>query len=203
VHRCRFVDFTPAAITALAFPPLQPPSALLSAKQKDKGKAKSSQDYSIAKYGTLAVGRANGNIELCEWTGKDGEKEARQAWVVRKVSFVTLLCETCTKKIQTFSGPYPSKVDSLAFAIRFPNPASAGNVPTLSDLRLFSAGGGSELLEWDLGRSCIKASALINACLQTSTQQPLMLLSAYHQFPGWCHLVLCSQSSVDTPCFRL
>lgn len=29
-------------------------------------------------------------------------------------------------------------------------------VPTLSDLRLFSSGGGRELLEWDMERSCIR-----------------------------------------------
>jgi U3 small nucleolar RNA-associated protein 4 len=80
VHRCRFVDFTPAAITALAFPPLNLPSP----RPANKGKAKLSPTYSVARFGTLAIGRANGNIELCEWTGTQGENQAPQAWAVRK-----------------------------------------------------------------------------------------------------------------------
>lgn len=70
VHRCRFVDFLPSAITALAFPPWPLP--------KDKGK----KPASSAKFGTLAIGHANGNIDLCEWTG---DTQSAQAWVVRKV----------------------------------------------------------------------------------------------------------------------
>lgn len=76
VHRCRFVDFTPAGVTALAFPPLPLPSL--------KGK-KAAVIRHAMKFGTLAVGRANGNIEISEWTGSDGELEAPQAWVVKKV----------------------------------------------------------------------------------------------------------------------
>ena len=78
VHRCRFVDYTPSAVTALAFPPLPLPSA------KAKGK-KTAVVREALKFGTLAVGRANGNIELCEWTGSEQELEAPQAWVVNKV----------------------------------------------------------------------------------------------------------------------
>ena len=75
VHRCRFVDFAPSAVTALAFPPLPLPSS----------KGKGSEIRQALKVGTLAVGRANGNIELCEWTGTEQELQAPQAWVVRKV----------------------------------------------------------------------------------------------------------------------
>lgn len=77
VHRCRFVDFTPSAITALAFPPLALPSV--------KNKKADVPNHPL-KFGTLAVGRANGNIELCEWTGEERQPQAPQAWVVRKVS---------------------------------------------------------------------------------------------------------------------
>lgn len=76
VHRCRFVDFTPSAITALSFPPLPLPSV--------KGKKKAAIRKQLA-FGTLAVGRANGNIELCEWTGLEHEQQAPQAWVMKKV----------------------------------------------------------------------------------------------------------------------
>ncbi len=75
VHRCRFVDYTPSAVTALAFPPLPLPSV----------KGKNSVVRKALKFGTLAVGRANGNIELCEWSGSEHELQAPQAWVVRKV----------------------------------------------------------------------------------------------------------------------
>jgi U3 small nucleolar RNA-associated protein 4 len=81
VHRCRFVDFNPAAITALAFPPLNLPLV----NPVNKGKAKHVPAYSTARFGTLAVGRANGNIEIYEWTGGPGENQAPQAWAVRKV----------------------------------------------------------------------------------------------------------------------
>lgn len=83
VHRCRFVDFQPAAITALAFPPLPLPRPSL----KGKEKARWTRGY---KFGTLVVGRANGDIELGEWTGDTrgnvNDVEAAQAWVVRKAS---------------------------------------------------------------------------------------------------------------------
>lgn len=74
VHRCRFVDYLPAAITALAFPPLPLPSS--------KGKAKSTPPL---KFPHLAIGRANGNIELAEWSNHNPIEKAPQAWVVLKV----------------------------------------------------------------------------------------------------------------------
>ena len=76
VHRCRFVDFAPSAVTALAFPPLPLPSV--------KGK-KAATSQGFPGFGPLVVGRANGNIELCEWTGSEQELQAPQAWVVSKV----------------------------------------------------------------------------------------------------------------------
>lgn len=75
VHRCRFVDYLPAAITALAFPPLPLPSL--------KGKAKATSPF---KFPHLAIGRANGNIELAEWSNNNPIDQAPQAWVVSKVS---------------------------------------------------------------------------------------------------------------------
>ncbi|KAF8807204.1 WD40 repeat-like protein [Phlegmacium glaucopus] len=132
VHRCRFIDYTPSAITALAFPPLPLPSV--------KGKKKTTAGKQSFKFGLLAVGHANGNIDICEWMGAERDIQCSQAWVVRK----------------TLPGPYPSKVDSLAFVIRHPEDLEEDAVPTLSDLRLFSSGGGRELLEWDLERSCIR-----------------------------------------------
>ncbi|KLO20437.1 WD40 repeat-like protein [Schizopora paradoxa] len=131
VHRCRFVDYSPAAITAIAFPPLALPSAK-TFKQKSRPN----------RFGTLAIGRADGNIEICEWSGTTNEAQAEQGWTLSKMLF----------------GPIPSKVDSLVFSLRNPHLHSSNEVPKLSDLRLFSAGGGSELLEWDLMRGTILRS---------------------------------------------
>lgn len=77
VHRCRFVDYTPSAITAITFPPLPLPS--ISHKDKNPSINQSSR------FGTLAVGRANGNIDLCEWAGGERDQQSSQAWVIRKV----------------------------------------------------------------------------------------------------------------------
>ncbi|KAJ4476737.1 WD40 repeat-like protein [Lentinula aciculospora] len=129
VHRCRFIDFDPSTITALAFPPLRLPSI-----KRPKHFSK------YLEFGTLAIGRANGNIDMCEWTGPKNESQSKQAWVIRK----------------TLPGLYPSKVDSLAFVIREPHTIMEDQVPSTSDLRLFSSGGGSELLEWDTESSTIR-----------------------------------------------
>ena len=80
VHRCRFVDYAPSAITALAFPPLPLPSVKGIKKKTTTGK----QSRSF-KFGLLAIGHANGNIDICEWMGAERQPQCSQAWVVRKV----------------------------------------------------------------------------------------------------------------------
>lgn len=78
VHRCRFVDYAPSAITALAFPPLPLPSV--------RGiKKKTTARKQPVKFGLLAIGHANGNVDLCEWMGAERQTQCSQAWVVRKV----------------------------------------------------------------------------------------------------------------------
>lgn len=76
VHRCRFVDYAPSAITALAYPPLPLPSV--------KGKKRTTAGRQPLRFGLLAVGHANGNIDICEWMGAEGESQCPQAWVARK-----------------------------------------------------------------------------------------------------------------------
>lgn len=49
-----------------------------------------------------------------------------------------------------------SKVDSLAFTIKSPDEIASDEVPSWSNLRLFSAGGGSELAEWDIEKGTIR-----------------------------------------------
>jgi len=68
VHRVRFVDYTPSPITSVALPPI-PITA---------------DHASLPKYGYMAVGRANGNIELMRWSGMENET-TRQTWVLYKV----------------------------------------------------------------------------------------------------------------------
>ncbi|KAK7058269.1 U3 small nucleolar RNA-associated protein [Paramarasmius palmivorus] len=133
VHRCRFVDYNPSAITALAFPPLPLPPTT-------KPKSASEQNRNFPKFGILAVGHANGNIDLCEWTGSERDLQAHQGWSVTK----------------TINGLYPSKVDSLVFILRDPDTLKYEDVPSIADLRLFSSGGGSDLIEWDMEHLCIR-----------------------------------------------
>lgn len=82
LHRCRFVDLSPSPITALAFPPLSLPSP---------NKKPSSFGKQPLRFGTLAVGHANGNIDLCEWTGAEGDIQSSQAWAIRTVIFASML----------------------------------------------------------------------------------------------------------------
>ncbi|KAF9243813.1 WD40 repeat-like protein [Melanogaster broomeanus] len=134
LHRCRFVEYSPSPITAFAFPPLPLPSL----RTKKAGKEREREPGGW--FGTLIVGHANGNIDLLEWTGEAGEPQAPQAWHIRK----------------TIPGPYPSKVDSVALTIRYPDISPSYGPLSCSDLRLFSSGGGSELLEWDIARSSVR-----------------------------------------------
>jgi len=84
VHRCRFVDYAPSAITALAYPPLPLPSV--------KGKKRAQGGKQPFIFGLLSVGHANGDIDICEWTGGKGETQSSQAWVVRKVCNSFIFC---------------------------------------------------------------------------------------------------------------
>ncbi|KDQ13643.1 hypothetical protein BOTBODRAFT_33349 [Botryobasidium botryosum FD-172 SS1] len=130
VHRCRFLDWNPSPIAALAFAPTPPP--------KKNAKKQSTRKHG-SQFGILAVGRANGNIEICEWSGADWQQKSPQAWVVRR----------------TLRAPKPSKIESLVLALRYPESLSQPDVPGYSDLRLFSTSGGSDLFEWDLERGTI------------------------------------------------
>ncbi|KAG8997306.1 U3 small nucleolar RNA-associated protein [Tulasnella sp. JGI-2019a] len=166
VHRNRLIEWAPGAITAIAFPPAPPPSPV-------RGK---SDQITLNWFGTLAIGRANGNIELYEWSERPEEKTfAPQAWVLRKI----------------FPGPVDSKVDSLAFAYRDPtrffrpSPESQGRgrntpAPTLMDLRMFSSGGGTDIIEWDLCSGLILRTYPVNGgsvwCLAVNPAN--MLLAA-------------------------
>ena len=90
IHRCRFVDFTPSAISALAFPPLPLPRLRKGRVVFDSGAETASGSSSKGrKFGTLAVGRANGNIELYEWSRMEHHIKSAQSWALWKVRIYT------------------------------------------------------------------------------------------------------------------
>ena len=60
-----------------------------------------------------------------------------------------------TMVLQVFAAPVPSKVDTLVLTLRDHHAAVDGSYRSL---RLFSMGGGSELLEWDLDKGIVKRS---------------------------------------------
>lgn len=196
VHRCRFVDYTPSAITALAFPPLPLPSI--------KGKENAATPQRPP-FGNLVVGRANGSIELCEWTGSPEQHQSAQAWVVKKVCSFTVASsppDQSEPAFQTLSGPYPSKVDSLALTIRYPDDLSEDQVPTLQALRLFSAGGGSDLAEWDIQSGCIRvshSSSYTHICLT----ETILICIENRRIPRRIHLVCLAESIIYVTRIRL
>lgn len=150
VHRSRFIEWSPTAITCIAFPPPPLPST------------STQQDVPLPIpprwFGTLAVGRANGNIELREWAGTSTDDCAPQAWVWRKVSLLAVHLRLVDDDPQTLPAPMKSKVENLAFSMRNPKRHSVYHPPSLADLRLFSSGGGTDVVEWDVPSGTILVS---------------------------------------------
>ncbi len=108
IHRSRFVPFNPSAINALAF-------------SHTKAEHGGSEPESLR----LAIGRANGNIEI--WNPANG------AWLQEKV----------------FSGGKDRSVEGLVWT-QEPDQKSAQNKNSSGRLRLFSIGYSSSVTEWDL-----------------------------------------------------
>ncbi|PWN45940.1 hypothetical protein IE81DRAFT_319786 [Ceraceosorus guamensis] len=137
VHRTRFLDWSPSSITALAFSPSLP-------------------HHSLHVRPVLAIGRDNGNIDICTWvsenSGGDGDAAARdssgnaKSWIVDS----------------TLVGPAASKIDHLAFIFTSAPEDVAGysSSTTLSIPRLFSSSGGSILTEHFLPAHLLSHSAL-------------------------------------------
>ena len=80
LHRCRFIDWSPSPITALAFPP-----AVLSPRK-----------FLPNVIPVLAVGRANGNIEIWKWAGPCPPNKMHQGWVICQVC---AFCASCGKPL--------------------------------------------------------------------------------------------------------
>jgi len=71
VHRSRFIDWTPSPITSITFPP----APIDPSKKLSSG------------FPVLAVGRANGNIELYEWCSNPPPHQTYHGYVLRRVCF--------------------------------------------------------------------------------------------------------------------
>jgi U3 small nucleolar RNA-associated protein 4 len=108
IHRARFVPYPSSAINALAFSHAEPEHG--------------NQDPESLR---LAIGRANGNIEI--WNPKNG------AWLQEKV----------------FYGGKDRSVEGLAWT-QEPDRRDAHNKLVPGRLRLFSIGYSSSVTEWDL-----------------------------------------------------
>ncbi|KAF2856675.1 small nucleolar ribonucleoprotein-like protein complex subunit [Plenodomus tracheiphilus IPT5] len=108
IHRARFVPYPPSAINALAF----------SHTEAEHG-------HQDPKSLRLAIGRANGNIEI--WNPANG------AWLQEKV----------------FHGGKDRSVEGLAWT-QEPDEKDAHGKTTPGRLRLFSIGYSSSVTEWDL-----------------------------------------------------
>lgn len=68
LHRCRFPDWSPSAITSLSLTPTSFKTNLLNFSESSNER------------GLLAVGRANGDVELMCWGGHQG-------WIAWRVSY--------------------------------------------------------------------------------------------------------------------
>jgi U3 small nucleolar RNA-associated protein 4 len=108
IHRARFVPYPSSTINALAFSHTEPEHG--------------NQEHESLR---LAIGRANGNIEI--WNPKNG------AWLQEKV----------------FQGGKDRSVEGLAWT-QEPDQRNAHNKLVPGRLRLFSIGYSSSVTEWDL-----------------------------------------------------
>ncbi|KAF8343078.1 quinon protein alcohol dehydrogenase-like superfamily [Cantharellus anzutake] len=131
MHSCKFVDYTPAAVTCIAVCPLAPPNPR---SRKSDSKTSSSSP------GPLAIGKGNGTISICEWAPSANNSEISRNWMARRI----------------LRGLATMKVGSVAFAIRDPYSHTPGVTPSLQDLRLFSTTQGKDLLEWDISTGLVK-----------------------------------------------
>ncbi|WFD42538.1 U3 small nucleolar RNA-associated protein [Malassezia psittaci] len=107
LHRVRFVDWRPSSITTLAFSP-KPPA---------------SQSRSV-----LAIGRENGNIDLCIWC-EDSPNDKSEGAPLANGWMITY----------TLFGDVNYKVEALVFTV--------AKVDGEEKLRLFSTSGGSMVTE--------------------------------------------------------
>lgn len=119
LHRVRFVDWAPSRITAMAF---SPPS---SSRPADRS--------------VLAIGRENGNIDLCVWTEDTANEDTSKQGSSSSASPASTLAKGWLIDT-TLVGNCDTKIDSIAFVL-CPSQTSQPS------LRLFSTSGGPLLTE--------------------------------------------------------
>lgn len=161
VHRCRFPDWIPSAIAALAITPTSFDTALLNFGGES------------AERGLLAVARANGDVELMCWGGHQGwvswrVRSVRSKWVRTKAdeSMQTLPSSFPVAASSRSSKKPTSQLSHLVFTHQTTLSESDmllydGDVEGAQNevrrwaregVRLFGVGGvGSELVEWEWG----------------------------------------------------
>ncbi|SPO20806.1 related to UTP4 - U3 snoRNP protein [Ustilago trichophora] len=115
IHRVRFVNWSPSTVTALAVSPT----------------------FAGTTRGLLAIGRQNGNIELCTWVGPRAAQKSEfddrafqsdaAGWAVHTI----------------LPGQINSKIEQLCFV----NPPNHDDLTQERKLRLFSISGGSIVTE--------------------------------------------------------
>ncbi|KAG0142783.1 hypothetical protein CROQUDRAFT_662108 [Cronartium quercuum f. sp. fusiforme G11] len=155
VHRCRFVDYTPGTITALACtPPTWDPSPHFGFP----GPVEQTR-------GVLAVGRGNGDVEIWVWLAVDDGGPAcerkktgsTQGWVLYRTLPGHIPSASSSTQTQ-LSSTSASKIEQLVFAHQI-SPVDCdveademiAEVDALSRAlpRLFGTNGGEEVLEWE------------------------------------------------------
>lgn len=123
LHRVRFVDWAPSAISALSFLPVPQHVQVASSTRS-----------------LLAVGRENGNIDLCTWVEDDAidSSQAKLSSSAERHASAPIVAKGWVVDT-TLVGSNPSKVDSLVFLL---SPTQPYPTP-----RLFSTSGGSIVTE--------------------------------------------------------
>ncbi|KAH9817953.1 quinon protein alcohol dehydrogenase-like superfamily [Melampsora americana] len=156
VHRCRFVDYTPGSITALACTP----------STWDPSPHFGIPDVGEKSRGVLAVGRGNGNIEIWVWLAdsigpKLGKKKSgsSQGWVLYRTLPGHVPSESTSSSTKAeSSSALASKIENLVFAHQTtevdPDDEDEQDNEKSNELasalpRLFGSNGGEEVLEWE------------------------------------------------------
>lgn len=83
LHHCKFVDYTPSSVTAVAFPPLPlqaPPSS--QAGPASASSARSDGKVKEHEMGVMAVGKGNGDVDILKWVDR---VDGAQGWVFYRV----------------------------------------------------------------------------------------------------------------------
>ncbi|GAA5858707.1 hypothetical protein JCM1840_006524 [Sporobolomyces johnsonii] len=168
IHRCRFPDWSPAAISALAITPASFDASLL-------GFGGSSGER-----GVLAVGKANGDVDLMLWGGYQGWV----AWRTLPSSFPLPKTRSSKKPSSLLSHLVwthqttlsPSDLD--LYDGDLPGAEQEQRRLQREGVRLFGVGGvGSELVEWEWGGpGSGKAVGMVKSTLPTLP--PIFALAA-------------------------